>query len=122
MYRISGWASVFNEMDAIGDVILPGAFGAVDTKSVPMYRQHSFAYASPGRWETIRETPYGLYVDGICAERPSVSGLSIGFRPILWIKDRDGNRILEKVSLVEISLVRDPMQRKAVITRKECLT
>jgi phage head maturation protease len=45
-----------------------------------------------------------------------MDGLSIGFRPVLWLARAEGGRELIEVDLAEISLVAEPMQRRARFT------
>lgn len=123
--RFAGYAAVFGRTDRGGDVVRAGAFagslrrGAV---SVPLLWQHDKA-RPVGRIEYLKEDGLGLRVigrlsGGAAGRRAAallragkVAGLSFGYR--VRRATGAGPRALEDVELVEISLVRVPMQPKA---------
>ncbi|HVN46906.1 MAG TPA: HK97 family phage prohead protease [Steroidobacteraceae bacterium] len=128
-----GLASVFNNLDLGGDVVMPGAFA----KSLAAHRANGTAPAMffmhdaakiPGRWIDMAETREGLAVKGRLSNTPlgnemyellkdgSISGLSIGYVPAEAGFDREGNRVLKAVDLFEISLVPLPMNVRAQVT------
>jgi uncharacterized protein len=128
-----GYASTFNEKDLGGDIVVPGAFKeslkARGAKGVRMFADHD-SRNRVGVWEAIEEDEKGLYVKGrlltekangrdayIDLKEGALDGLSIGFRTV---KDKyDGRRkarMLEKVDLLEISLVSFPMNESARVT------
>ncbi len=121
-----GYASLFNERDHTGDIVLPGAFAASLNKKSPdnirMLFQHDPA-EPVGTWLEIRETEKGLYVQGrldlkvqrgrelfSLLETGGIDGLSIGFKTVRATRDRVNNaRLLSTIDLWEISLVTFPM-------------
>lgn len=110
--RFAGYAAVFDAVDRSGDVIRRGAFGAVGR--VPLLWQHGGAPV--GVIEAIGEDARGLRVIGRVDAGVAVapgSGLSFGYR----VKGaRCGvRRELTALELVEVSLVREPMQPLAVV-------
>ncbi|MEM9572106.1 MAG: HK97 family phage prohead protease [Pseudomonadota bacterium] len=113
---IEGYASLFGVTDQAGDQVRAGAFAeALLRAPVPMLLQHTPG-AIAGRWTRLIEDGRGLYVRGL-VETPSaqqliqdgLNGLSIGFRPQVWMPRAEGGRTLIKLDLVEISLVAEPM-------------
>ncbi|MEO0466396.1 MAG: HK97 family phage prohead protease [Pseudomonadota bacterium] len=118
---VEGYASLFGLEDQVGDVVRAGAFASSlsRTPSVPMLIQHKQG-AIAGTWSRIIEDGRGLYVRGLVTSTGAaklvergLNGLSIGFRPTHWKHRRTRGRDLVRVSLVEISLVADPMQPAA---------
>ena len=122
----SGYASIFNERDASGDIVMPGAFHQSllrrPAEDIRMLFQHDPA-EPVGTWVEVRETDKGLYVLGrlnknvqrgrellALLEGGGIDGLSIGFKTIAARKDKStGARLLTKIDLWEISLVTFPM-------------
>lgn len=110
--RFSGYGAVFNNVDAYGDVIEPGAFSQflADAQSgkqpwPAMLSQHggwglSAEDMTPvGVWESLAEDGTGLKSEGLLAPtprgrelytlmgmepRPAIDGLSIGYIPKDW--------------------------------------
>jgi hypothetical protein len=117
--RITGYASVFGRLDEVGDVVLPGAFKRTLAEGgrIKMLLAHDPA-KEIGRWETIHEDGFGLYVEGVVTAYvpPADYGLSIGFKTV---KSRKGewieawHRFLIDVDLYDISLVLHPAQAAA---------
>lgn len=113
---IEGYASLFGVADRSGDIVRAGAFaGALAAASVPMLLQHA-AKTVIGHWVRLVEDGRGLFVRGLveadigkAAVSQGMTGLSIGFRPLIWTARPSGGRMLIKIDLVEISLVQDPM-------------
>ncbi|HEX8512687.1 MAG TPA: HK97 family phage prohead protease [Allosphingosinicella sp.] len=123
--RFAGYAAVFDRLDRGGDVVRPGAFarslerGVTD---VPLLWQHQPG-RPVGRIEYLREDGRGLRIiarlsagaAGAAAaallKDGRVAGLSFGYR----VRKSSGAepRVLEDVELVEVSLVKVPMQPKA---------
>ncbi len=125
--RIAGYAGLFGVADLGGDIIQPGAF----TKTLAMQSPHDIkilyqhdATRPIGRWQIVRETERGLWVEGHLTEHVQLAdeafalvkdgvldGLSIGFRAVRAQagKGRIKRRLIE-IQLVEISLVTFPMQ------------
>lgn len=110
----AGYAAVFDRVDRAGDVVRRGAFGAV--APVPLLLAHGGA--AVGEITAIGEDGVGLRVEGVVGGEPAelvrsgaVAGLSVGFRAL---RARQGAwRELLAVELVEVSLVRVPMQALA---------
>ena len=118
---IEGYASLFGIPDASGDIVRAGAFARSLQRAarLPMLLQHRQG-AIAGRWVRMREDGRGLYVRGLIEgriaqelAREGLDGLSIGFRPRLWKPRMPDGRELIEVDLVEVSLVRSPMQARA---------
>ncbi len=122
----SGYASLFNQRDASGDIVMPGAFHQWllrrPAEDIRMLFQHDPA-EPVGTWLEVRETERGLYVLGrlnknvqrarellALLESGGIDGLSIGFKTVSARKDKmSGARLLTKIDLWEISLVTFPM-------------
>jgi hypothetical protein len=127
---ISGYGSVFNNVDGGGDVVMPGAFKeCIGMGRKPkMLWQHD-ASQPIGTWDSMREDASGLYVKGRISKRASkaaevaalvkmgaVDGLSIGYRTQEYEMDMEaGTRKLTKLDLWEISVVTFPMNDLAGI-------
>ncbi|SFK22936.1 hypothetical protein SAMN03159338_3607 [Sphingomonas sp. NFR04] len=110
--RFAGYAAVFDREDRGGDVVRPGAFGAVGP--VPLLWQHRGAPV--GTIEAVGEDARGLRVIGrvedprlaaLVAEG-AVAGLSFGYRVAAARRGRV--RELTALKLIEVSLVAEPMQ------------
>lgn len=120
--KFEGYGSVFGNRDLGGDIVLPGAFAKTLAEhkkagTMPlMYWMHQPDQV-PGVWEDMGEDKDGLYVRGelvdttlgrdvrTLLEKKAVRGLSMGYQAhdVDW--DRDGNRLLKQVSLLEVSIV-----------------
>lgn len=132
---ITGYASVFNEIDLVNDVIKSGAFTASLNERTPVMLWNHNSDVVLGKWLEIREDEKGLFVKGqLCLDveksqeiyellkNKSVTGLSIGFSIDKSAYDVNGNRIIEKLSLFEISIVPIPCNEKAQITDVKSLS
>lgn len=132
---ITGYASVFNEIDLANDVIKSGAFTASLNERTPVMLWNHNSDMVLGKWLEIREDKKGLFVKGqLCLDveksqevyellkNKSVTGLSIGFSIDKSAYDVNGNRIIEKLSLFEISIVPIPCNEKAQITDVKSLS
>jgi phage head maturation protease len=104
--RFAGYAAVFDREDRSGDVIRAGAFASVRS-AVPLLWEHG---GRAGTVERIEEDGRGLRVIGSSA-RPVAPGLgmSIGYR-VRAARDLPRGRELLDLELIEVSLVRLPMQ------------
>lgn len=129
---ISGYGSVFGNVDSYGDVILMGAFKAcIDAgRKVKMLWQHD-ASQPIGVWDEVREDENGLYMKGRISKKATkgaeiaelvnmgaIEGLSIGYRvkPDGYKLDPDtGSRILTDLDLWETSVVTFPANQLANI-------
>lgn len=121
--RLSGYATLFDQVDAAGDRIAPGAFAAAlaDRRSaVKLLWQHD--PSTPiGVWDRIEEDAVGLRVSGrliletqagreaaALLAAGAIDGLSIGYRTVA-AEAVPGGRRLTELALWEISLVTFPM-------------
>lgn len=128
----AGYASVFHNVDAQRDVIVPGAFRhTIDGRAaqIKLLWQHDMREPI-GVVEALHEDANGLYVKGqllldVARAREAyallragvVSGLSIGYSPRQWKMDeQQGVRRLLALDLWEISLVTFPANDAARIT------
>lgn len=134
---IAGYGAVFNNVDAGGDMIVPGAFAqslaahkAAGTSPL-MLLEHGDAPLPIGVWEEMAEDGHGLRVKGRfldttmgvdawkAAKAGAIGGLSIGYRATdytLRSQPTDPRRTLKAVDLFEVSLVGVPMNGKARVT------
>jgi HK97 family phage prohead protease len=127
--RFSGYASLFNTLDAGGDMVMPGAFSASLAKRAGRIRllfQHD-PKEPVGIWESLSEDSQGLFVSGRLVpgvpradairrliESRALDGLSIGFRTLRATR-QGGHRKLWTIDLFEISIVTFPMLEDARI-------
>ncbi|MGH1420251.1 MAG: HK97 family phage prohead protease [Hyphomonas sp.] len=118
---IEGYASLFGQTDAGGDVVRAGAFARSLnlSRDLPMLLQHRNG-AVAGRWTRAVEDGRGLFVRGLIESEGArtltaqgLNGLSIGFRAVDWRPNAAGGRDLNRVELVEVSLVSSPMLNTA---------
>ena len=117
----SGYASVFNEVDAYNDSIVPGAYRKtlVDRQRPVRMRWNHYGPVI-GKWTTIQEDEVGLWVEGELTKGHSVAedvyasmlhgavdGMSIGYR-VMDSEKQNGINYLKEIELVEISVVEEP--------------
>jgi HK97 family phage prohead protease len=120
--RIAGYASVFGRPDKGGDVVVKGAF-ADAAAPIPLLWQHK--QDEPiGFVESLAEDGRGLRITACIVgegrgqeaaalvKAGAIDGLSFGYRVKAASPARNGRR-LERLELVEISLVTFPMQGEA---------
>jgi HK97 family phage prohead protease len=131
--EFTGIASVFGELDQMGDTVAPGAFrkslAAHQAKGRMPLMLWSHQLDQPiGKWTSIVETAEGLAVKGkllldvararevyaMLRERVA-DGLSIGFRTVYSIRTKTG-RLLKEIDLAEISVVSLPALASARVT------
>ncbi len=120
--RIAGYASVFALPDASGDVVMPGAFAGA-AAPVPLLWQHQ-PHEPIGFVDSLAEDARGLRITATIVDEGrggqaaalvragAMTGLSFGYRVKAASPARGGRR-LERIELVEVSLVTFPMQREA---------
>jgi HK97 family phage prohead protease len=136
-----GYGSVFNNVDAYGDVIAPGAFADTLAQSrssgqwPAMLLNHGGFFGGDelpiGVWTDIKEDERGLAVRGRLVSsprgqevrellkikpRPALNGLSIGFRAKAFdrgTKPDEPRRKLTKIDLLEVSIVTFPANDQA---------
>ncbi len=132
---VTGYGSVFNVLDRVGDVVEPGAFKATLAELkrrgdvIPMLWQHD-PHAPIGVWTDVVEDAKGLRLAGeLVLDVPqavqarallkagAIKGLSIGYRTREAEVDRaNGVRRLKRLDLYEISLVTFPALPEAQVT------
>ena len=125
-----GYASIFNVEDSYNDIVLAGAFKdsliLKNTKDIKMFWQHN-QKMEIGKYIDIHEDQIGLFVEGqidivnnyknySLVKNNFVNGLSIGYKADKFKFDKKGRRILEKINLLEISLVKFPANKLSNIT------
>ena len=127
--RFSGYASVFNQVDAGGDMVMPGAFRqSLERRRgrIRLLFQHD-PKEPVGIWEAMGEDAHGLFVAGRLVpgveraealrrliEARALDGLSIGFRTLRATR-AGGHRKLWQIDLFEVSIVTFPMMEAARI-------
>ncbi len=123
-----GYASVFNVIDDMQDVILPGAFQGNVTKKIKLLWQHNQDMPI-GKILHLYEDNNGLYVKAqlildiqqgreaySLLKSDVVNGLSIGYVVKSHSTDsKTGIRRVEKIDLWEISLVTFPANSFAIV-------
>ena len=125
----SGYASVFNGVDAYGDTVIPGAYkSTIEMRKRPVQMRWNHFGEVIGKWLDIRETDKGLWVEGeltpghskaedvyASLKHGAISGLSIGYRPVKSFPNETGGLDLHEIDLVEISVVESPADLAAQI-------
>jgi HK97 family phage major capsid protein/HK97 family phage prohead protease len=125
--RFAGYASVFDHVDRGGDIVRAGAFRRSLARNgrVPLLWQHQPGL-QVGRIEHLAEDGRGLQVIGQLSddefgrklgrelEQGRLSGLSFGYR-IRVAMQGAATREISDLELVEVSLVKRPMQPLACI-------
>jgi len=131
--NFSGYGSVFNVIDKGGDIVAPGAFAeslakwAKSGRSVPVLWQHQTDQPI-GAWDNLKEDDHGLMGEASLwldeapyarlahkgMQTKTITGLSIGYRVKDYSVNKDtGVYTLQKLDLVEISVVTNPMNDDA---------
>ena len=136
-YRISGYASRFDERDLGRDTVRPGAFSAsLLARPAPRPMLYGHQTDTPiGVWDRVVEDATGLFVEGRIqrgtplADRVidlvasgAVTGLSIGYRLVRARGDDAQGRTLLELDLWEVSVVAFPMLPTARIVSAEPIT
>lgn len=128
---VTGYGSVFGNIDSYGDKIAPGAFteslSRHDKKGTfpAMLWQHNPDWPI-GKWVDMAEDERGLRVDGVLADTAqardvgalvrmgAISGASIGFvTKKSEMDNKTGIRTLTEIDLWEVSLVTFPANEEA---------
>lgn len=129
----SGYASVFGNIDAYGDMVMPGAFAKSLASKMPALLWQHDAHEPIGVWQEFKEDKKGLFatgqllVDGVTRAKEAYSllragalnGLSIGYmlNDYEWVKTDDEKfRKLTEIDLWEVSLVTFPANDEARIS------
>lgn len=133
---ICGYASVFGVVDDQQDIVLQGAFGQsllahLTNRKIALLWQH-MSDKPIGVIEQLLEDEYGLYIKARILDdirygqealslirSQAVCGLSIGFSPTKYHYRADNVRVLEEVSLWEVSVVTFPANRFASVAQLE---
>jgi len=127
--KFSGYASKFNDIDSYNDTIAPGAYAkTLQDRKRPVRMRWAHWGDVIGKWVTLKEDDYGLYVEGELTPNHSkaqdvyallkhgaIDGLSIGFYLRDYETRSDGVRVIKEAELVEISVVEDPADLGAKI-------
>lgn len=127
--KFSGYASVFGGSDSYGDTIMPGAYKkTIKKRERPIQMRWNHYGPVIGKWSKIEEDEKGLYVEGeltpghsvaedvyASLKHGSVTGLSIGYRPVQIRELGEGKRELKEIELIEISAVESPADVAAQI-------
>ena len=127
--KFSGYASKFNDIDSYNDTIAPGAYTkTLENRTRPIRLRWNHYGEIIGKWVTLKEDEYGLYVEGELTPNHSkaqdvyallkhgaIDGLSIGFYLRDYETRSDGVRVIKEAELVEISVVEDPADLGAKI-------
>lgn len=111
--RFAGYAAIFDRPDSGGDIVRKGAFAGATPSGLPLLWQHD-ARRRIGTVEAIEEDERGLRVIAALADGHRVEtgqGLSFGYR--VRRAERGAYRELKELELIEISLVKQPMQTLA---------
>lgn len=117
--RFEGYAAVWDRADRAGDVVRRGAFG--DARRAPLLWDHQGAalgevsVAADARGLRVEGVVEGAYADAV--RSGAVRGLSVGYRALAV--RRGAWRELLSAELLEVSLVRVPMQALARVDRVE---
>lgn len=120
--QFSGYASVFGLVDSYGDTIAPGAYkDTLQGRERPIRMRWNHYGPVIGKWVRIEEDTKGLYVEGeltpghrvaidtyASLKHGAVDGMSIGYTADQSHSNADGIRVLEKIGLMEISVVEEP--------------
>jgi len=130
-WQVTGYATVWNSVDKMGDTILPGAFkkSLAENPSIAMHLEHQ-RWVTPGKWEKAVEDEKGLRIMGYLTRGHSVAqdlrasmrhgtikALSQGF----WVpdggskKNKNGGRDISEINIVEVSFTADPAEPNATI-------
>jgi len=141
--EFEGYGSTFGNVDLGGDIVLPGAFKdslkqQKNRGELPqMFYMHDPRLV-PGVWLDMKEDSNGLYVKGKLLmdtqlgrethaqlKAKALRGMSIGYgvenrqKDVAW--DDEGNRLLKKLDLVEVSIVSMPMNIEAKVESVKAL-
>ena len=120
--KFSGYASVFNGVDAYGDTIQPGAYAdTIKGRDRPIRMRWNHYGPVIGKWVKMVEDKHGLFVEGeltpghsqaedvyASMKHGAIDGLSIGYIPKSWEQVDEETRLLKEIHLVEISVVEEP--------------
>lgn len=128
---ITGYGSVFGNVDSWGDIVEKGAFiKSLGNRVIPVLWQHN-TDEPIGVWTEITEDDYGLKMKGrlliddvqkakeayALIKSGAINGLSIGYTVKDYSLNKTENqRLLKDIELYEVSLVTFPANEKAIVT------
>lgn len=131
--QFEGYASVFDVVDAYGDVIEKGSFKKIleANPKVNMFFNHESWLIPVGKWLSLAEDDKGLHVKGeltpnlsraddlwAAMKHETVTGMSIGIginKSGYELLPAGGYRIFDIAKLYEISICTDPANEEAQI-------
>ena len=128
--KITGYGSVFGNVDSYGDVVERGAFTrSLKERGLPVMLWQHNQDEPIGVWTKATEDEHGLLLEGEInlkvqrgieayelAKQGAFKGLSIGYYTVGSNTDKDGLRHLTDLDLFEVSAVTFPANRAANIT------
>lgn len=132
---ISGYGSVFGNVDAYGERVMPGAFRkSLAAGGMPKLLWQHDQHRPIGKWIEAKEDATGLLLTGqinlkTTAGRDAyehlvagdVSGLSIGYREVK-VTPNGNVRELNELELHEVSVVTFPANREATLSTVKSLS
>lgn len=132
---ISGYGSVFGNVDAYGERVMPGAFRkSLASGGMPKLLWQHDQHRPIGKWIEAKEDGTGLLLTGqlnlkTTAGRDAyehlvagdVTGLSIGYREVK-VTPKGDVRELNELELHEVSIVTFPANRSATLSTVKSLT
>jgi len=130
-WKVTGYATVFNSFDKVGDRIMPGAFtkSLERNEKIAMHLEH-LRWITPGKWDSARQDEKGLFIEGHLTRGHSVAadlrasmrhgtigGLSQGFHVPDGASEKNekGGRDIHEINLIEVSFTANPAEPKATI-------
>lgn len=128
-WRVTGYATVFESVDKVGDRIMKNAFdGWLEKDQRPSMHLEHLRWITPGKWDMVFPDEKGLMVDGhltrghtvatdlrASMRHGTIEGLSQGFIAVETEKNSHGGRDIHKIDLVEVSFTASPAEPKATI-------
>lgn len=125
---ITGYGSVFGNVDNGGDIVQRGAFAASLAKQSPLMLLGHDPNAVLGVWDEAKEDDRGLFMRGRInldtqlgrdaysnIKFSAIKGLSIGYK--VHKSDYEGrSRVIKEAGLFEVSVVSMPMNEQAQIS------
>ena len=125
---ITGYGSVFGNVDSYGDIVVKGAFVNSIAKKMPaLLLQHNPSDVV-GVWKVAKEDKNGLYLEGELnlkvqkarenyelLKQGALKGMSIGFSTVDSEYNQEGKRLIKEVDLWEVSIVTFPANVAAQI-------
>lgn len=125
---ITGYGSVFGNVDSYGDIVVKGAFSkSIEQKMPALLLQHNPSDVA-GIWKVAKEDKNGLYLEGELnlkvqkaremyelLKQGALKGMSIGFNTVDSEYNNEGKRLIKEVNLWEVSLVTFPANVAAQI-------